>query len=263
MITTKNLTKVFGDTTAVHDLSLAIPAGELFAFIGPNGAGKSTTIKMLAGLLIPTRGKAFIGGFDIQKNPVAAKKLIGYIPDFPFLYERLTGREFMEFVGRIYSLPRDRLPELIERQIEIFGLGNLAGNLIRNLSHGYRQRLVFASAFLHDPKILIIDEPMVGLDPRTARLIKDSLMEQCRQGAAVFMSTHTLSVAEEIADRVGIIHEGELIACGSLNELREKSGVEGRLEEVFLKLTEEEHVDADHPLIATRKKAEWSDGVVE
>ncbi len=169
-----------------------------------------------------------------------AKRLIGYIPDFPFLYERLTGRELMEFVGRIYSIPPGQLDGLIDRYLDLLGLSELAGNLIRNLSHGYRQRLVFAAAFLHDPKVLIIDEPLVGLDPRSGRLIKDLLKEHCRRDGAVFMSTHTLSVAEEIADRVGIIHEGNLIACGSLNELREKSGVDGKLEEVFLHLTEEE-----------------------
>ncbi|MFH1039079.1 MAG: ABC transporter ATP-binding protein [PVC group bacterium] len=242
MITTRNLTKVFGDKIAVRNLDLEIPAGELFAFIGPNGAGKSTTIRMLAGLLIPTQGRAFIGGHDIQKSPVEAKKLIGYIPDFPFLYERLTGREFLEFVGRIYGLPRNKLTDLIERYLGLLGLKDLAGELIRNFSHGYRQRLVFASAFLHNPRVLIIDEPLVGLDPRTARLIKDLLKEHCRRDGAVFMSTHTLSVAEEIADRVGIIDEGKLIACGSLEELRQKSGVDGKLEEVFLKLTEEEQV---------------------
>lgn len=240
MIKTKQLTKVFGKKEAVKDLNLDIPAGELFAFIGPNGAGKSTTIKMLVGLLLPTRGDAFIGDYDIRENPVEAKRLIGYIPDFPYLYEKLTGREFMRFVGRIYGLSSSMMENSIEYYLNFFGLRDLSHDLIKNYSHGYRQRLVFASAFLHDPKVLIIDEPMVGLDPRTTRLIKDILKECCRAGATVFISTHTLAVAEEIADRVGIIHEGELIACGSLAELREASGVDGRLEEVFLRLTEDE-----------------------
>lgn len=240
MIKTDGLTKYFGETAAVKDLNLDIPDGELFAFIGPNGAGKSTTIKMLVGLLLPTRGKALIGGYDIRKNPVEAKKLIGYIPDFPYLYEKLTGREFLRFVGRIYDIYSSLMENSIEYCLDFFGLRDLSNDLIRNYSHGYRQRLVFASTLLHDPKVLIIDEPMVGLDPRTARLIKDILKERCRAGATVFMSTHTLAVAEEIADRVGIIHEGELIACGSLEELRRESGVGGRLEEVFLKLTDEE-----------------------
>ncbi|MEA1928198.1 MAG: ABC transporter ATP-binding protein [Candidatus Auribacterota bacterium] len=239
MIKTEHLKKTFGDKVAVRNLDLKVPAGELFAFIGPNGAGKSTTIKMLVGLLIPSAGQAFIGEYNIQENPVKAKKLIGYIPDFPYLYEKLTGREFMRFVGQLYRLPSDRLEQSIDYHLDFFGLRNLSHDLIKNYSHGYRQRLVFASAFLHDPMVLIIDEPMVGLDPRTARLIKDILKERCREGATVFMSTHTLAVAEEIADRVGIIHEGELIACGSLEELRRESGVDGRLEEVFLRLTEE------------------------
>jgi len=239
MIKTEHLSKLFGNKEAVRDLNLEIPAGELFAFIGPNGAGKSTTIKMLVGLLLSTSGRAFIGDYNIQDNPVEAKRLIGYIPDFPYLYEKLTGREFMRFVGRIYGLSSSVMESSIEYYLNFFGLHDLSQDLIKSYSHGYRQRLVFASAFLHDPKVLIIDEPMVGLDPRTSRLIKDILKERCRNGVTIFMSTHTLSVAEEIADRVGIIHEGELIACGSLEELRLESGVDGRLEEVFLRLTEE------------------------
>jgi ABC-2 type transport system ATP-binding protein len=240
MIRTENLSKFFGDRAAVNNLTLHIPPGELFAFIGPNAAGKTTTIKLLTGLLSPSRGRALIGNYDIQKNPVEAKRLIGYIPDFPFLYEKLTGAEFLRFVGSIYGLNLNRLKGLIEEQLALFGLSGLAAELIENYSHGFRQRLVFASAFLHDPKVLIIDEPMVGLDPRTARRIKNILKERCREGNTVFMSTHTLSVAEELADRVGIIHEGELIACGDLEELRNRSGVSGRLEDVFLKITEEE-----------------------
>jgi len=240
MIKTENLTKRFGDTLAVDRLSLDIPPGEIFAFVGPNGAGKTTTIKMLAGLIAPTAGRALIGGYDIQENPVEAKRLIGYIPDFPFLYEKLTGREFLEFVAGMYRLPEKQTPDLIREQIDLLGLRDLAGALIENYSHGYRQRLAFAAAFLHRPRVLIIDEPMVGLDPRSARLVKDLLRERSRRGETVFMSTHTLSVAEELAHRVGIIHEGELIACGDLDELRRQSGVKGKLEEIFLKITEEE-----------------------
>lgn len=242
MIRTENLTKFFGDKAAVNNLTLHIPPGELFAFIGPNAAGKTTTIKLLVGLLNPSRGRALIGDHDIQKNPVEAKRLIGYIPDFPFLYEKLTGAEFLQFVGSIYGLNRDELGGMIEDRLALFGLSPLASQLIENYSHGYRQRLVFASALLHNPDVLIIDEPMVGLDPKTARLIKDILKERCRKGNTVFMSTHTLSVAEELADRVGIIHEGELIACGNLEELRRQSGVRGRLEDIFLKITEEDKI---------------------
>jgi ABC-2 type transport system ATP-binding protein len=240
LIETINLSKRFDGTTALRDLNLSIPAGELFAFIGPNGAGKTTTIKLLAGLLNPTSGRALIGGIDIREDPVGAKKLIGYIPDFPFLYERLTGREFLDFIAGIYGLDRRSRADSIDHFLELLGVADRAGELIRNLSHGYRQRLVFAATLLHRPRVLIIDEPMVGLDPRTARLIKDLLKEHCRDGGTVFLSTHTLPVAEEIADRVGVIEEGKLIAVGSLDQLREKSGVAGRLEEVFFKLTEEE-----------------------
>lgn len=242
MIKTEDLTKYFGKQAATKNLNLNIKAGELFAFIGPNGAGKSTTIKMLVGLLAPTRGRALIGGHDIQKNPVPARRLIGYIPDFPHLYEKLTGAEFLQFVGKIYGVSRPELQRRIEYYLDLFGLTGLASQLIENYSHGYRQRLVFASAFLHDPRVLIIDEPMVGLDPRSSRLLKDIMRERCRRGDTVFMSTHTLSIAEELAHRVGIIHEGELIACGDLNELRKQSGVKGRLEEVFLKITEETEI---------------------
>jgi ABC-2 type transport system ATP-binding protein len=240
MIKTENLTKRFGSTLAVDNLSLEIPPGEIFAFIGPNGAGKTTTIKMLAGLIAPTSGRAIIGGQDIQKNPVEAKRLIGYIPDIPFLYEKLTGSEFLSFVAGMYGLSAKETPDLIRQELARLNLSDLAGTLIESYSHGYRQRLVFAAAFLHRPRVLIIDEPMVGLDPRSARLIKDLLRERAREGETVFMSTHTLSVAEELAHRVGIIHNGKLIACGNLEELRRQSGVRGQLEEIFLKITEEE-----------------------
>ena len=239
MIETINLTKYFGKKTAVRDLNLKIPAGELFALIGPNGAGKSTTIKMLAGSLRPSRGEALIAGYDIQREPVEAKRAIGYIPDFPFLYEKLTGAEFLRFVGRLYRMREAELRQRAHHYLELFGLEELKSELIENYSHGYRQRLVFAAAFLHDPRVLIIDEPMAGLDPRTSRFIKDLLREYCRRGKTVLMSTHTLPVAEELAHRVGIIHRGELIAAGSLDELRIQSGVRGKLEEVFLKISSE------------------------
>lgn len=239
MIKTENLSKYFGETAAVRNLDLDIRDGEIFAFIGPNGAGKSTTIKILVGLLSPSEGHALIGGHDIREDPLAAQQLIGYIPDFPYLYEKLTGLEFLQFIGNIYNLDQRELPRRIDYYLDLFGLDGLASQLIENYSHGYRQRLVFASAFLHDPKVLIIDEPMVGLDPKSSRLIKELMRERRRRGDTIFMSTHTLSIAEEVADRVGIISEGKLIACGNLDELRKQSGVKGRLEEVFLKITEE------------------------
>ncbi len=242
MIRTIQLTKYFGEKAAVINLDLQIPAGELFALIGPNGAGKSTTIKILVGLLRPSRGEAFIAGHNIQREPVEAKKAIGYIPDFPFLYEKLTGGEFLRFVGRLYRMDEEELRRRGSHYLELFGLEGLKSELIENYSHGYRQRLVFAAAFLHQPRVLIIDEPMVGLDPRTSRLIKDILGEYCRRGNTILMSTHTLPVAEELAHRVGIIHEGRLIASGSLEELRRQSGVSGRLEEVFLKISSEKEL---------------------
>src|SRR5208282_2170638 len=193
MIQTRNLTKCFGGLKAVDDLTLDVAPGEFFAFLGPNAAGKTTTIKLLAGLLRPTSGSCSIGGHDLQREPEAAKRLLAYVPDFPFLYEKLTCAEFMRFIG-----------EMFER----FGLDQYRHELTENLSHGTRQRLVIASALLHEPKVLIIDEPMVGLDPMHARIVKHEFRERSRAGTTVFLSTHQLGVAEELADRIGIIGQG-------------------------------------------------------
>lgn len=237
MIRIEDLTKRYNGTLAVDHLNLEIPAGQLFAFLGPNGAGKTTTIRMLAGLLRPTQGKAFIGGLDVQASPIETKRLIGYIPDRPYLYEKLTGRDFLKLVGDLYQVPRERQHENIPRFLELFELSEAADRLIENYSHGMRQKLVLSAALLHRPRVIVIDEPMVGLDPLSARLVKDILKQQAQSGVAVFLSTHTLSVAEEIADRIGIIHKGQLLFVGSVGELRSQMSNGGGLEELFLQLT--------------------------
>lgn len=239
MILTENLTKKFGPLNAVEDLNLNIAQGEFFAFLGPNGAGKTTTIKLLTGLLKPTSGRALIGGYDIQRDPMEARKCIAYVPDLPFLYDKLLPIEFMELVGQLYGMKRDEISSSSNALFDIFDLNNTRAKLIENLSHGTRQRLVIASALLHDPKVIIIDEPMVGLDPRSARVVKDVLKQRSRAGVTIFLSTHILHVAEELADRIAILNNGRLIAVGSMDQLRTKSGVVGALEDAFLTLTRE------------------------
>ncbi len=238
MIQTENLTKRFGSKTAVGGLNLEIPAGEFFCFLGPNGAGKTTTIKMLTGLLHPTEGRSLLGGFDIQKEPVAAKQIIGYIPDSPFLYEKLTGRELMAFVAGLYGIPDARLKGFGEELLEMFGIRSVGDQLIEDYSHGMRQKLSFASCFLHDPKIVIVDEPWVGLDPKNIRFVKDYLRQRTSEGLTVFMSTHTLSIAEEVADRIGIINNGKLLYIGTVPEIKALANHPGSLEDIFLELTE-------------------------
>ncbi|NLC58385.1 MAG: ABC transporter ATP-binding protein [Armatimonadetes bacterium] len=237
MIETEHLRKEFGDVVAVEDLSLRIPPGEFFGFLGPNGSGKTTTIKLLTGLLRPTRGRALIGGHDIQQEHLAAKRLIGYVPDTPYLYEKLTAREFLRFVGDLYELPEAALKQRIPELLDLFGLTPVADRLIEDYSHGMRQKAVMAACLLHEPRVIIIDEPMVGLDPQSAHLVKTILREQCRQGVSVFMSTHTLSLAEDVCDRVGIILKGRLVALGTVTELKQQFGSEGDLEDLFLDLT--------------------------
>ncbi len=242
MIRTEHLTKKYGSLTAVDDLNLNIPQGELFAFLGPNAAGKTTTIKLLTGLLKPTAGRALVGGHDIQRDPIEARKLISYVPDFPFLYDKLEPMEFMVFVGQLYGMHRAEAGRCGEELFDLFDLHEFRNQLIENLSHGTRQRLVIASALLHNPRVIIIDEPMAGLDPRNARVVKNVLKERSRAGVTVFLSTHILQVAEELADRIGILNRGKLIAVGTMEELREASGEVGALEDAFLTLTrEEEH----------------------
>jgi ABC-2 type transport system ATP-binding protein len=240
MIQAINLTKNFGTLVAVDHVNLDIREGEFFACLGPNAAGKTTTIKLLTGLMRPTEGRAIIGGFDIQQQPVEAKRLIAFVPDFPFAYEKLDPEEFLMFVGEIYGMPRGLIREKTDELFERFNLQEFRNKLIESLSHGTRQRVVLASALLHDPKVIIIDEPMVGLDPRSARIVKDALKERARNGATVFLSTHQLSVAEELADRIGIINKGRLVALGTLEEIRKRRGMDSSLESIFLELTRED-----------------------
>lgn len=242
MILTRALTKRFGQKIAVHELDLEIPRGEFFCFLGPNGAGKTTTIKMLTGLMQPTSGVALIGGNDVQKNPVAAKRLLGYIPDHPFLYEKLTGREFMRFVAGLYKMTSRGTNERADELLHTFEIGTVADQLIENYSHGMRQKLSFASCFLHEPQVVIVDEPWVGLDPKNIRFVKDYLKQRTREGLTVLMSTHTLSIAEEVADRVGIINLGKLLRVGTVGEILALSERPGSLEDVFLELTRGEEV---------------------
>ena len=240
MIRTEHLTKKYGPLIAVNDLNLDIPQGQLFAFLGPNAAGKTTTIKLLAGLLKPTSGRALIGGHDIQKEPLAARKLMSFVPDMPFLYDKLEPMEFMLFVGQLYGMERAKVVRASDELFDLFDLDEARHQLIENLSHGTRQRLVIASALLHEPKVIIIDEPMVGLDPRSARAVKNVLKQRSRAGVTIFLSTHILSIAEELADQVGILNRGKLIAVGTIDQLREMSGEVGALEAAFLGLTRAE-----------------------
>jgi len=237
MIEIQNLTKRFGTKTAVRSLSLTVPEGELFAFLGPNGAGKTTTIKVIVGLLRPDAGRVKVCGHDLIQEPVRAKACISYVPDQPYLYDKLTGREFLEFVGRTYGMNGQTVEDKIEHLADLLALHDYLDDLCEQYSHGMRQRTVIAAALLHEPRVLVVDEPMVGLDPKTARVVKDVLRSLARNGACVFMSTHTLAVAEELADRIGIIHRGSLVALGTLGELRRASGGTHGLEESFLRLT--------------------------
>jgi ABC-2 type transport system ATP-binding protein len=239
MIEIVNVTKWYGNKAAVRDLNLTVPAGELFAFLGPNGAGKTTTIKMLCGLLFPTTGTVRVGGFDLRTHGDQARQLISYVPDQPFLYEKLTGREFLQFTADLYGMDAARARDRMDEVIAVFHLAEFVDDLTERYSHGMRQRTVFASALLHEPRLLIADEPTVGLDPKSIRELKTLLRQQAKSGVTVFLSTHTLDIAQELADRIGIIHNGQLIGCGTLESLRKKAAHDGSLEDVFLKITEE------------------------
>ena len=242
MIQLHELTKDYGTTIAVNKLSLNICAGEIYGFIGPNGAGKTTTIRLMGGILAPTSGRIIIGGLDMSKNPVAAKKMIGFVPDRPFLYEKLTGREFLHFSADLYDVPPAVFARKAEELLRQFALWDWADELIEAYSHGMKQRLIIASALLHDPQILIIDEPMVGLDPAAVHMVKDIFKELARKQITIFISTHTLSIAEDLCHRIGVIHKGMLLAQGNINELRHIAQLgEARLEEVFLTIIKEDH----------------------
>lgn len=238
MISIQGVTKTYGKKVAVDNLSLEIAPGEFFAVLGHNGAGKTTTIKMLAGLLRPSAGKLLVGGVDVQADPIGAKKISAYVPDQPFLYDKLSGIEFMNFIADLYGVDGDGRAKEIDRLVELFGMKDFVRELTESYSHGMKQRLVLAATLLHKPKVILVDEPLVGLDPHTARLVKQVFREQAQGGTSIFMSTHVLSVAEDFADRIGIMLQGKIVALGRMEDLRRQAQLEGRLEDVFFKITE-------------------------
>ncbi len=238
MIELKSLTKKYGDYKAVDDLNLFVKKGEIFGFIGPNGAGKTTTIKMIGGILAPSAGSVTVAGIDIQKEPEKAKRKIGFIPDRPYLYEKLTGREFLKFTADLYGVPADIFNKKAQQNLEMFSLADWSDELIESYSHGMKQRLIMSAALLHDPEVIIVDEPMVGLDPMAIMMVKDLFQRLAHKGVTIFMSTHTLAVAEDICERIGVINKGHLIASGTTADLRRQANVtDADLERVFINLT--------------------------
>ncbi|MDQ6710592.1 MAG: ABC transporter ATP-binding protein [Candidatus Dormibacteraeota bacterium] len=238
MLSTRLLTKRYGALTAVEELDLEVAGGELFGFLGPNGAGKTTTIKMLVGLLRPTSGTARVAGYDILAQPEQAKARIGYVPDAATLYDKLSAREFLEFSGDLYHVERRRRDRRIDALLHLFGLSDRDRDFLSGFSRGMRQKVSLAAALLHDPQVLFLDEPTVGLDPQSARQMKDILQDVCREGKTVFVSTHILEIAERMCTRLAIINRGRLVAIGSLDELRRQAGSDGQtLEQIFLELT--------------------------
>jgi len=234
MIETKSLTKKFGNLAAVSELNLQVNPGEIFVFLGANGAGKTTTIKMLTGLLRPTSGTATIAGFDVVKSTLDVKKIIGYLPDEPFLYNKLTGKEFLQFVANMRGVQKkDRL----DRFIDLFELSKSADELIEGYSLGMRKKIAIGAALIHDPKVLFLDEPTGGLDPKSAKTMKDLLLDIRQRGTTIFMTTHILEIAERMCDRVGIIDQGKLIRVGTMDELRKEAQSGSSLEDIFLELT--------------------------
>ncbi len=244
MIKIESLTKVYTSLKAVDSVDLEIKEGELFSLLGPNGAGKTTLMKMIVGLLNPTSGNVSLDDHSILTEPVAAKRLMGYIPDRPFVYEKLTGLEYLLFVANMYHLDGNAIEKRAHELIDLFSLANFEHELIEGYSHGMKQRLVFASAMIHNPKYLIVDEPMVGLDPRGITLLKAIFRSMKKKRRTILMSTHDLNVAEQLSDRIGIINEGKIIALGTSQQLREQAGIKGgTLESVFLKLTNENVIE--------------------
>jgi ABC-2 type transport system ATP-binding protein len=238
MIELKSLTKNYGSFTAVDSIDLSVPDGELFGFLGPNGAGKTTTLRMIAGILQPTSGTIHLAGIDLDKDPLAAKSKLGFIPDRPFIYEKLTGVEFLRFVAGLYGQDGAKVEHRGRELMALFDLEDWADELVESYSHGMRQKLIISSAFIHRPQVIVVDEPMVGLDPKAARILKDLFREYVRRGNTIMMSTHTLEVAENLCDRIAIIQSGRIRAVGTIAELRAEAMGSG-LEEIFLKLTGE------------------------
>ena len=238
MIELRNLTKMFGNIMAVNQLNLSVSKGEIFGFIGPNGAGKTTTLKIMSGILAPTEGSVMIDGINMARQPEKAKQRMGYIPDRPFLYEKLTGMEFLRFTADLFGVEDGLFKGKSESLLKKFSIYDWRDELIESYSHGMKQRLIISAALLHEPKVLIIDEPMVGLDPAGIRMMKKLFRDLAEKGTTLFMSTHTLSVAEDVCDRIGVIHKGKLIAIGTVEDLKDSARVEeGDLERVFLILT--------------------------
>ena len=239
MIQLENLTRLYGSLAAVQDLNLTVQEGELFGFLGPNGAGKTTTIRMIIGLLRPTRGTVSIAGHDVKQEPLAVKRVVGHLAQTPLLYDRLTGREFLRFMGGLYGLGDEKIAARTEHLLALMDLSDKADQLIESYSGGMRHKIGLCGALLHEPPVLVLDEPLTGMDPYSARRIKDLLQELCRQGSTVFLSTHVLEVAERVCDRVGILDKGRLVAVGTMEALRTQaqSSAETTLEDLFLQLT--------------------------
>ena len=239
MIRIDGLSKNYGSFVAVDHIALHVPRGTLFGFLGPNGAGKTTTLRMIAGILRPTAGRVLLGGDDIHRDPLRAKQRLGYIPDRPFVYDKLTGAEFLRFVAGLYGQEGDAVERRMEELLEVFELSSWKDELVEAYSHGMRQKLIISSALIHRPECIVVDEPMVGLDPKAARLLKDIFRQFVERGGTVLMSTHTLEVAEAMCDRIAIIQHGKIVASGTMAEIREQTatGHGVGLEELFLKLT--------------------------
>ena len=237
LIVAEHLFKKYGEKTAVEDVSFQVNGGEIFGFLGPNGAGKTTTIKILVGLLQPTSGSAKVGGYDVLTQAVQAKAASGYVPDEPNLYAKLSGRELLRFVGDLYDLSPAQIARRTDELLNLFGLGEAADDMLESYSHGMQQKASLAAALIHDPKVLVLDEPTVGLDPKSARLIKDILRQLAERGAAVMLSTHIMEIAERMCDRIGIINNGKLVASGNMDELRSLGNGQTDLEDIFLQLT--------------------------
>jgi len=238
MIELNNLTKRYGRFTAVDGINLTIPAGELYGMLGPNGAGKTTTMRMIAGILQPTAGSIRIAGIDLRTDPIGAKSRLGFIPDRPFVYDKLTGAEFLRFVAGLYGQGGVVIDRRIDELLELFELLPWRDELTESYSHGMRQKLIISSALLHRPEVIVVDEPMIGLDPKSARLLKDLLRQFVNRGGTVLMSTHTLEIAEAMCDRIAIVQGGKIVAAGTMDELRVQTSTgDASLEELFLKLT--------------------------
>ncbi len=237
MIRLTQLTKKFANFTAVNAIDLHVPPGELFGFLGPNGAGKTTSLRMIAGILKPTAGTVMIGGVDISQDPIAAKSKLGFIPDRPFIYEKLTGSEFLRFVAGLYGQQGPKVEHRARELLALFDLEEWRDELVESYSHGMRQKLIVSGAFVHRPEVIVVDEPHVGLDPKSIKILRDLFREYVRRGHTIMMSTHTLEAAESLCDRIAIMNGGKIIACGTMDDLRSGSQAADGLEEIFLRLT--------------------------